>query len=158
MRVTLTVFFEDPFYVGIVERVDDQNRLTVARQVFGAAPSDQQLFEWVLRRYAGLRFSPPVEPLPERLSPTTPKGAPVRPPVPLPARASEPGLSRPSRRGERHAGLSAVSAPAKRGMLNCSAGLTCARKRKEPNTADTEAFQPKREAPCRASQLVKKDF
>ena len=38
MRVTLTVFFEDPFYVGIVERVDDQNRLTVARQVFGAAP------------------------------------------------------------------------------------------------------------------------
>ena len=64
MRVTLTVFFEDPFYVGVVERVDEQNRLTVARQVFGAAPSDQQLFEWLLRRYASLRFSPPVEAAP----------------------------------------------------------------------------------------------
>ena len=60
MGVTLTVFFEEPFWVGLVEKTDERNRLTVAKVVFGAEPSEKQLHEWVLQSWHTLRFSPPV--------------------------------------------------------------------------------------------------
>ena len=43
MSMTVTVFFEDPFYVGWVEHCED-SRLTVAKIVFGAEPSDAEVF------------------------------------------------------------------------------------------------------------------
>jgi hypothetical protein len=60
MSVTLTVFFDDPFYAGMIERVDD-GMLVVAKVVFGAEPSDQQVYDWLLENYFQLRFSPPIE-------------------------------------------------------------------------------------------------
>ncbi|MDO4350803.1 MAG: YjdF family protein [Eubacteriales bacterium] len=60
MSVTLLVFFEDPFWVGIVERREG-GRLRAARVVFGAEPSDREVYAWVLESFDGLRFSPPVE-------------------------------------------------------------------------------------------------
>ena len=59
MRITLTVFFEEPFWVAVVERLDG-NMLSAARHVFGAEPSEEQVHTWVLESYAALRFSPPV--------------------------------------------------------------------------------------------------
>ena len=58
--ITLTVFFDGQFWVGIFERIDN-GKLTVARVVFGAEPKDQQVHEMVLRDFYRLRFSPPVE-------------------------------------------------------------------------------------------------
>ena len=57
MRITLTVFFDDPFWVGVFERADEDG-LRVARVVFGDEPSGPELLSWVVSRYyAELRFS-----------------------------------------------------------------------------------------------------
>lgn len=60
VSITLIVFFDDPFWVGLVERTDGA-RLVATRFVFGAEPSERQVYEWVLREMRGLRFSPSVE-------------------------------------------------------------------------------------------------
>ncbi len=60
MGVTLTVFFDDPFYAGVFEQVEE-GQLRVSKVVFGAEPSDQQVYEWILANYYRLRFSPPVD-------------------------------------------------------------------------------------------------
>lgn len=60
VSVTLTVFFEDPFWVGLFERVED-GKLAAARHVFGAQPSDREVYERLPTLRASLRFSPPVE-------------------------------------------------------------------------------------------------
>ncbi len=59
-NITLTVFFDSQFWVGIFERIDN-GKLTVARVVFGTEPKDQQIHEYVLQNYFKLCFSPPVE-------------------------------------------------------------------------------------------------
>ena len=38
----LTVFFEDPFWIGIFERIED-GRLSVAKVTFGAEPKDYEV-------------------------------------------------------------------------------------------------------------------
>ena len=58
--VTLTVFFDGQFWIGIFERTEG-GTLSVARAVFGAEPKEQQVHEFVLQHYLKLRFSPPVE-------------------------------------------------------------------------------------------------
>lgn len=55
----LTVFFEDPFWVGVFERTQG-GETAVCRVVFGAEPRDAQVYDLVLRAYAALRFSPAV--------------------------------------------------------------------------------------------------
>ena len=55
----LTVYFEDPFWVGIVER-SGGGQLRVSRVVFGAEPSDADVYQWVLSHWQELRFSPAV--------------------------------------------------------------------------------------------------
>lgn len=59
MSIALTVFFEDPFYVALVERREG-GRLSAARYVFGAEPSDAQVAQWVMEGLSGLQFSPGV--------------------------------------------------------------------------------------------------
>ena len=56
----LTVFFEEPFWVGVFERIED-GKLSVAKVTFGAEPRDCELYAFILRHYAELRFSPAVE-------------------------------------------------------------------------------------------------
>ena len=60
MRISLTVFFEDPFWVGVFERIDD-GKLSVCKVTFGAEPKDYDVWEFVLRHYDELVFSPAVE-------------------------------------------------------------------------------------------------
>lgn len=59
-KSSLTIFFEDPFWVGLYERVDE-GRCQVCKLTFGAEPKDYEVYELLLRRWRGLRFSPPVE-------------------------------------------------------------------------------------------------
>ena len=60
MKTSLTVFFEDPFWVGVIERVDD-GKLSVCKVTFGAEPKDYDVWEFILQNYDKLVFSPAVE-------------------------------------------------------------------------------------------------
>ena len=60
MEIKLTVFFDDPFWVGVFERTDG-GKLSVCKVTFGAEPKDYEVWEYVLRHYHGLKFSPSVE-------------------------------------------------------------------------------------------------
>ena len=56
----LTVFFEDPFWVGVFERIENR-KLSVAKVTFGVEPKDYDVLEFVNRNYYHLQFSPAVE-------------------------------------------------------------------------------------------------
>lgn len=56
----LTVFFEEPFWVGIYEREDD-GKYEVCKITFGAEPKDYEVYDFFLRNWNNLRFSPSIE-------------------------------------------------------------------------------------------------
>ena len=56
----LTVFFEDPFWVGVFERIENR-KLSVAKVTFGMEPKDYDVLEFINRNYYHLQFSPAVE-------------------------------------------------------------------------------------------------
>ena len=58
-RASFTVFFEDPFWVGVYER-EEPGGLTACRVVFGAEPKDGEFYEWMLQNWAQLHFGPPL--------------------------------------------------------------------------------------------------
>ena len=55
----LTVFFEETFWVGVFERVSE-GKLSVCKVTFGAEPKDYEVYEFVLKNYYQLQFSPAV--------------------------------------------------------------------------------------------------
>lgn len=56
----LTVFFEEPFWVGVFERIFD-GKLSVCKITFGAEPKDYEVSDFILKHYYKLKFSPAVE-------------------------------------------------------------------------------------------------
>lgn len=56
----LTVLFEEPFWVGVFERVSG-GKLSVCKVTFGAEPKDYEIWEFILNHYYELKFSPAVE-------------------------------------------------------------------------------------------------
>ena len=52
----LTVFFEEPFWIGVFERVSE-GKLSVCKVTFGAEPKDYEVYDFVLKNYHQLRFS-----------------------------------------------------------------------------------------------------
>ncbi|MBQ6206596.1 MAG: YjdF family protein [Oscillospiraceae bacterium] len=58
--LTLTVFFEEPFWVGVFERVS-AGKLSVRKVTFGAEPKDCEVYDFILKRYDALQFSETVE-------------------------------------------------------------------------------------------------
>lgn len=60
VKSRLTVFFEDPFWVGVFDQEAD-GAIRAARVVFGAQPTDAEVFEFVLKHADRLRYGPPVE-------------------------------------------------------------------------------------------------
>ncbi len=67
----LTVFFEEPFWVGVFERISE-NGLTVCKVTFGAMPKDIEVLEFIRKNYYKLRFSPAVR-MEVRKAATNPK-------------------------------------------------------------------------------------
>lgn len=59
-KVKLTVFFEEPFWVGLYEREDD-GQCEVSKVTFGAEPKDYKVYAYFLANFYTLRFSPSVE-------------------------------------------------------------------------------------------------
>lgn len=55
----LKVFFEDPFWIGVFERVEE-GRLSVCKVTFGAEPKNGEILAWILKNYYQLQFSPAV--------------------------------------------------------------------------------------------------
>lgn len=67
----LTVYFEDPFWVGLYER-GDGGTYQVCRIVFGAEPRDHEVYAFLLEHWRRLRFSPSMaaeEPAERKVSP-----------------------------------------------------------------------------------------
>lgn len=57
---TLTILFEDPFWVGLYEREED-GRYSVSKITFGAEPRDCEVYDFLLRHWHTLRFSPALQ-------------------------------------------------------------------------------------------------
>ena len=56
----LTVYFEEPFWVGVFECIED-DKLSVAKVIFGAEPKDYEVQQYIQKYYASLKFSPAVD-------------------------------------------------------------------------------------------------
>lgn len=56
----LTVYFENPFWVGIFETIIN-GRVSAAKVTFGAEPKDQEIYEFISMHYYNLKFSPAVK-------------------------------------------------------------------------------------------------
>ena len=56
----LTVYFEEPFWVGVFERIE-AGKLSVAKVTFGAEPKDYEVQEYIQKHYDSLKFSPVVD-------------------------------------------------------------------------------------------------
>lgn len=56
----LTVYFEEPFWVGVFERIEN-GTLSAAKVTFGAEPKDYEVQDYLLKYYFALHFSPSVE-------------------------------------------------------------------------------------------------
>lgn len=59
-RGSLTVYFEEPFWVGVFEVISG-GKLSVCKVTFGAEPKDYEIWDFVLKNYYSLKFSPAVE-------------------------------------------------------------------------------------------------
>lgn len=58
MRAVFTVYFEGPFWVGLLESESEEG-LVVAREVFGAEPTNAELLDFLLNRFSFMRRSVP---------------------------------------------------------------------------------------------------
>jgi len=54
--LSLTVYFEEPFWIGVFESVNAQ-KLSVCKITFGAEPKDCDVFEFILSNFNSLKFS-----------------------------------------------------------------------------------------------------
>ncbi len=49
IKCKLTVYFENPFWVGVFEQICD-NKLSVAKVIFGKEPKDYEIQEYVMKK------------------------------------------------------------------------------------------------------------
>ncbi|WP_196598507.1 YjdF family protein [Pectinatus frisingensis] len=56
----LTVLFEDPFWIGLYER-EYNGRYEICKITFGTEPKDYEVYEFLLKNWSKLRFSPSIE-------------------------------------------------------------------------------------------------
>lgn len=57
---SLTILFEAPFWIGLYER-ESNGRYEVCKIVFGAEPKDYEVYDFLLKNWSALKFSPSVE-------------------------------------------------------------------------------------------------
>lgn len=60
MTSQLTVFFEDPFWIGLYEREAD-GLYEACKITFGAEPKDHEVFSFLMENWGKLQFSPMIE-------------------------------------------------------------------------------------------------
>ena len=52
--------FENPFWIGLYERIDE-DKYEVCKITFGAEPKDYEVYDFLLKNWHTLTFSPPVK-------------------------------------------------------------------------------------------------
>lgn len=52
--------FENPFWIGLYERIDS-GKYEVCKITFGAEPKDYEVYDFMLKNWKSLKFSPPVK-------------------------------------------------------------------------------------------------
>lgn len=60
MKSSLTILFENPFWIGLYERIDG-DKYEVCKITFGAEPKDYEVYDFLLKNWHSLKFSLPVE-------------------------------------------------------------------------------------------------
>ena len=60
MKSSLTILFEAPFWIGLYERIDG-DKYEVCKITFGAEPKDYEVYDFLLKNWQTLKFSPPVK-------------------------------------------------------------------------------------------------
>ncbi|MDE5771254.1 MAG: YjdF family protein [Ruminococcus sp.] len=68
---TLNVFFDGQFWTGVFENTND-GKLSVCKVIFGAEPKDCEIYEFILKNYHKLKFSPEIE-ISEKMTAKNPK-------------------------------------------------------------------------------------
>ena len=58
-QIKLTVYFEEPFWVGVFEKIEN-GRLSASKVTFGAEPKDYEVYAFILKHFYDLQFSPAV--------------------------------------------------------------------------------------------------
>lgn len=59
-KSSLTILFENPFWIGLYERIDG-DKYEVCKITFGAEPKDYEVYDFLLRNWHKLKFSPPIK-------------------------------------------------------------------------------------------------
>lgn len=57
-KSSLIIMFENPFWIGLYERVDG-GKYEVCKITFGAEPKDYEVYDFILKNWKELKFSPP---------------------------------------------------------------------------------------------------
>lgn len=60
MKSSLTILFENPFWIGLYERING-DKYEVCKITFGAEPKDYEIYDFLLKNWHKLKFSPPVK-------------------------------------------------------------------------------------------------
>lgn len=60
VKAQLSVFFEDPFWIGIYERMEE-NRIEACKITFGSEPKDYEVYSFLNEYWKSFKFSPPVQ-------------------------------------------------------------------------------------------------
>ena len=60
LKSSLTILFEAPFWIGLYERIDG-DKYEVCKMTFGAEPKDYEVYDFLLKNWQTLKFSPPVK-------------------------------------------------------------------------------------------------
>ena len=58
-KIKLTVPFNDPFWIGIFEIIEN-DEYRVCKVTFGAEPKDEETYELILKKLYSLKFSNPI--------------------------------------------------------------------------------------------------
>jgi hypothetical protein len=55
----LTIFFEEPFWVGVYERIS-RGKMQICKITFGSEPKDYEVYDFILRKFFSFDFSTPA--------------------------------------------------------------------------------------------------
>lgn len=58
--IKLTVFFNEPFWIGVFE-VYEYEHYKVCKVTFGAEPKDEEVYEFILKKFYSINFSNAVK-------------------------------------------------------------------------------------------------
>ncbi len=56
---SLTILFDDPFWIGLLESIEGE-QMQVCKFIFGPEPTDQEVLEFINKNWNHLKYSKPI--------------------------------------------------------------------------------------------------